>query len=174
MLQSVAYRVMPATLGFDLNHLNHDHHVVEQHDRVSKLFPFFLPARIPVNEISEERAFQKPLTPFFFVGSALSSDFGNFAHPKAQLRKCVEIKHLCFSVRTGMMMHSELTFSVELLSWYLLHVVETRIRYPSEAFPSKPSGALLVCLDVFQKPTYFESRSRGVYAFCLLETTPHR
>jgi predicted RNA binding protein YcfA (HicA-like mRNA interferase family) len=38
----------------------------------------------------------------FFVGSALSPDFGNYAHPKAQLRECVEIKHLCFSVRTGM------------------------------------------------------------------------
>src|SRR5207248_38099 len=164
MLQSVAYRVMPATLGFDLNHLNHDHHVVEQHDRVSKLFPFFLPARIPVNEISEERAFQKPLTPFFFVGSALSSDFGNFAHPKAQLRKCVEIKHLCFSVRTGMMKNSNLKFSVSLPPGLSLPGVEQQHCNRLRQFLPKPPDVVQGDWGDYRNPNNPEDRERGRYA----------
>ena len=84
--------IVTTALSFDLHH---EDDVLEKYDSIGKLLPLFLPTGIPINEVPEEGAFEKPLAPLFLISSRLAPDCGDFRHPKPQLRKFVQVKHLC-------------------------------------------------------------------------------
>src|SRR6202165_4071377 len=70
-------RIMLAALSFDLDHQNH---VLKQHNGISKFLPF-LHWWIPVHKITKKRALKEPLTPFFYIIARLAPNFWHVGHP---------------------------------------------------------------------------------------------